>query len=93
MATPVLYTPLLATNPVGWLVFGAAGYLTYRIGKKVGLKSEENAQRENLADRAVKGVMKSAYKAKIKVDASLGKTREKYATMWNEVQAETKGTS
>ncbi len=93
MATPVLYAPFLATNPVGWLVVGAAGYLTYRIGKKAGLKADENAQRENLADRAVKGAMKSAYKAKVKVGESLGKTREKYAAMWNEAQAETKGTS
>ena len=93
MATPVLYTPLLATNPVGWLVLGAAGYLTYKVGKKSGLKSEKTAEHENLADRATKGAMKTAYKAKMKVGESLSKTREKYSTMWNDVQAETKDAS
>jgi hypothetical protein len=89
MATPALCTPLLATNPVGWLVVGTAGYLTYKIGKKSGLKSEESAEHENLADRATKGAMKTAYKTKMKIGASLVKTREKYATMWNEVRADT----
>ncbi|HHB76205.1 MAG TPA: hypothetical protein ENK84_06655 [Desulfobulbus sp.] len=93
MAHPVVYTPLLTTNPVGWAVLGVAGYLAYQAGKKTGLKSEEQVEKESLADRAVKGAMKTAYKAKIKVDESLSETKEKYSEMWHEAQAETAGTA
>lgn len=34
MAIPALYIPALSSNPVGWAILGAAGYLTYRAGKK-----------------------------------------------------------
>lgn len=88
MTLPVVYLPLLTTNPVGWAILGAAGYLTYRAGKKVGLKSDKQIEKESLADRAVKGAMKTAYKAKMKVDESLSCTKEKYSEMWNEAQAE-----
>ncbi len=75
-------------NPVGWAVLGTAGYLTYRAGKKAGLKSEDQATKENLFDRTVKGTMKTAYKTKMKIDDSLSSTKEKYSEMWNEAQAE-----
>jgi hypothetical protein len=32
--------------------------------------------------------MKTAYKAKMKVDESLAETKEKYGEMWQEAQAE-----
>lgn len=88
MATPIVYLPLLTTNPIGWAVLGAAGYLTYKAGKKAGLQDEEQVEKEGLADRAVKGAMKTAYKAKMKVGDSMSSTKEKYSEMWNEAQAE-----
>ncbi len=88
MAHPVVYTPLLTTNPVGWAVLGAVGYLTYKAGKKTGLKDEEAVEKEGFADRAVKGAMKTAYKAKMKVGESMSSTKEKYSDMWNEAQDE-----
>ena len=88
MATPIVYLPLLTTNPLGWAVLGAAGYLTYKAGKKSGLKDEEQVGQEGFADRAVKGAMKTAYKAKMKVGESLSGTKEKYSEMWNEAQDE-----
>ena len=91
MAHPVAYVPLLTTNPVGWAILGAAGYLTYKAGKKTGLKGEEQVEKESLADRAVKGAMKTAYKAKMKVDESLSTTKEKYSEMWDEAQTEATG--
>ncbi len=87
MAYPTLLLPLVS-NPVGWAVLGTAGYLTYRAGKKAGLKNEENVAQESVCDRAVKGAMKTAYKAKMKVDNSLSSTKEKYSSMWDEAQAE-----
>ncbi len=62
--------------------------MTYRAGKKAGLKGEDQAVQENLFDRTVKGTMKTAYKTKMKLDDSLASTREKYSEMWNEAQAE-----
>ncbi len=91
MATPIVYLPLLTTNPLGWAVLGAAGYLTYKAGKKSGLKDEEQIGQEGFADRAVKGAMKTAYKAKTKVGESLSSTKEKYSEMWNEAQDEVAG--
>ena len=93
MAPQTAYIPFLINNPVGWMALGVAGYLTYKAGKTVGLKSNENADCENLADRMVKGTIKTAYKAKIKIGASLSKTREKYSAMWDEVQAEIRASS
>jgi hypothetical protein len=87
MAHPAVYVPVLTTNPVGWAVLGVAGYLTYKAGKKAGLK-DDAVEKESLADRAVKGAMKTAYKAKMKVDESLAETKEKYGEMWQEAQAE-----
>ena len=91
MTHPVVSAPLLTTNPVGWAILGAAGYLTYKAGKKAGLKGEEQIEKEGLADRVVKGAMKTAYKAKMKVDESLSSSKEKYSEMWNEAQAEVAG--
>lgn len=88
MATPIVYLPLLTTNPLGWAILGAAGYLTYKAGKKTGLKGEEQVEKECIVDRAVKGTMKTAYKAKTKVSESLSSTKEKYSEMWNEAQDE-----
>ncbi len=88
MAIPAMYLPLLTTNPVGWAILGTAGYLVYKSGKKCAMKTEDNIEKEGLADRSVKGAMKSAYKAKMKVDESLSKTKEKYSGMWNEARSE-----
>lgn len=88
MAHPAVYVPVLTTNPVGWAVLGLAGYLTYKAGKKSGLKGEEGLEKESLADRAVKGAMKTAYKAKMKVDETLSETKDKYGELWQEAQAE-----
>lgn len=89
MAAPIVYLPLLTTNPLGWAALGAVGYLTYKVGKKSGLKDEEQVGKESLADRAIKGAMKTAYKAKMKVGESMSSSKEKYSEMWNEAQAET----
>jgi hypothetical protein len=88
MSHPVFVVPLLTSNPVGWAVLGVAGYLTYKAGKKAGAGSAEQVETECLADRAVKGVMKNAYKAKLKTNGMLSATKEKYAEMWREAQAE-----
>ncbi|MBM9538701.1 hypothetical protein [Desulfobulbus alkaliphilus] len=88
MATPIFYLPALTTNPVGWAVLGVAGYLAYAAGRKAGQKSQEEIEQVGLPDRAVKGAMKSAYKAKLKGDAVLADAREKYGTMWREARDE-----
>nr|WP_320012565.1 hypothetical protein [uncultured Desulfobulbus sp.] len=88
MSNPILGIPLLTSNPVGWAVIGVAGYLTYKAGKKSGKRNVEQVDQECLADRAVKGAMKSAYKAKMKTDAMFSSTKDKYSEMWKEAQAE-----
>ncbi len=90
MSNPVVLLPLVS-NPLGWAVLGAAGYVTYKAGKKAGMKEEENIDRESVCDRALKGAMKTVYKTKMKVDDSLSSTREKYSTMWNDAQSEVQG--
>ncbi len=86
MSIPTI--PLLTSNPIGWAVLGTAGYLVYRSGKKAGTKAEEQIERAPLHDRVVKGTMKCAYKAKMKVDESLSDTRAKYSTMWSDARDE-----
>ncbi len=88
MSHPIIGVPLLTSNPVGWAVLGVAGYLTYKAGKKAGRRSVEQVDKECLSDRAVKGAMKTIYKAKLKTDAMLSSTRDKYGEMWKEAQAE-----
>lgn len=88
MAHPILYLPVLGTNPIGLAVLGTAGYLAYRAGKKAGRKSEKNLDKEPLCDWAIKEAMKTAYKTKLKLDKNLAGTRDKYATMWGEAQSE-----
>ncbi len=87
MTHPALLLPFVS-NPIGWAVLGTAGYLTYKAGKKAGLKNEDEIATENICDRAVKGAMKTVYKTKIKVEESLSSTRDKYSEMWNEAQTE-----
>lgn len=86
MSAPTI--PLLTSHPVGWAVLGVAGYFLYKKGRKAGTKSADDIEKTPLHDRVVKGAMKSAYKAKMKVDESLSGTKEKYASMWNEAQQE-----
>lgn len=86
MANPVVFFPLLTTNPLGWAVLGAAGYLAYKAGKNAGRKGNDQLEKESLVDRVVKGTMKTAYKTKIKLDESLASTKGKYSTMWDEAQ-------
>jgi hypothetical protein len=85
---PSCAVPVLTTNPLGWAVLGVAGYLTYRAGKRSALKQDAALDRPSLGDRAVKGAMKTVYRAKMQVDESLSKTREKYAGMWQEAKAD-----
>lgn len=93
MAHPVMYVPLLSSNPVGWAILGTAGYLAYRAGKKAGIKDENTVEKASLADSSIKGAMKTAYKTKIKVDETLGKTKEKYSEMWNDARTDVDGGS
>lgn len=86
MAHPAAFTPLLLTNPLGWAIVGTAGYLTYRSGKKSGLQAEEQVEQPGLCDRAIKGTIKTAYKAKSKVENSLSATKDKYSGMWAEAK-------
>lgn len=88
MSHPIIALPLLTSNPIGWAVLGVAGYLTYQAGRKAGKNSVEQVDKACLADRAVKGAMKSVYKAKLKTDAMLNSSKEKYGEMWKEAQAE-----
>lgn len=84
----LLAVPVLVTNPVGWAVLGASGYLLYKAGKKSGAAAEEGVDQPSLADRTIKGAMKTAYKTKSKIDASLSKTKDKYSEMWEEARTE-----
>lgn len=88
MAYPVAYIPLLTTNPVGWAILGTAGFLAYKAGKKAGLKEDENVEKESMVDCSIKGAMKTAYKAKMKVDESLNKSKSKYSEMWDEARTD-----
>ncbi len=83
-----LAVPLLASNPIGWAILGASGYLIYKAGKKAGTAETEGVDQPSLADRTIKGAMKTAYKAKLNIDSSLGKTKEKYSEMWDEARME-----
>ncbi len=82
------YAPALTTNPLGWAFLGAAGFITYKLGKKSGLKAEEQLDKPSLGDRAVKGAMKTAYKATKSAEAALAKAGEKYSAMWGEAKSE-----
>jgi len=88
MYIPGAHVPLLSSHPVGWAILGVAGYLTYKAGKKAGLRGEEGIEKECLTDRAVKNAMKTVCKAKMKIDRSLAGSKEKYSEMWNEARSE-----
>ncbi|PHR27244.1 MAG: hypothetical protein COA36_09660 [Desulfotalea sp.] len=88
MTNPLVYVPLLTTNPVGWAILGTAGYLAYKAGKKSGAKDDTNVEKESMVDCTIKGAMKTAYKAKMKVDGSFDKTKEKYSEMWNDARTD-----
>ena len=79
--------PVIA-HPVGWIVLGTAGFLTYKAGKKSGLKNSDDVTKTSFSDRVVKGAMKTVYKTQKNVSEAFGKTKEKYGAMWSEVQAE-----
>ena len=86
--------PVVAVaNPVGWAVLGAAGYLTYKAGKKAGKKTEEDITKTGLCDRVVKGAMKTAYKTKKSISEGMGKAKEKYGTLWTEVKTESEASA
>ena len=91
MSHHIFAVPLLAAHPAGWLLLGAAGYMAYKAGKKSGRADNEDLARVSVCDRAVKGVMKSAYKAKLKADKALAAGKDKYGEMWREAQTEAKG--
>ncbi len=83
----------LVSSPVGWIVLGAAGYITYKAGKKAGKKTEADIAKPSLYDRAVKGTMKAAYKTQKCVSESLGKAKDKYGTLWAEAKTEASATA
>ena len=91
MSHHIFADPFLAAHPAGWLVIGAAGCLAYAAGKKSGQGGTEDACRISTCDRAVKGAMKTAYKAKLKAGKALSSTKDKYSRMWHEAQAEAMG--
>lgn len=85
MSVPVA---VAVAHPIGWVVLGAAGFLTYRAGKTAGKKTEEDIAKTSLCDRAVKGTMKAAYKTQQGVARGLGKAKEKFGTLWEEARTE-----
>jgi len=85
-----LYVPALSTNPVGWVILGAASVLTYKAGKKAGLKNQEDVEKPGLGDRAIKCSMKTFYRIKTSAGETFSKNSEKYSSMWQEARAEVK---
>ncbi|MDX9965025.1 hypothetical protein [Desulfobacter postgatei] len=83
----------VVAHPLGWIVLGAAGYFTYRAGKKAGKKVEEDIAKTSLSDRVVKGAMKTVYRTQKGVSECLGKAKEKYGSMWAEARTEENATS
>ena len=79
--------PVVA-HPLGWVVLGTVGFITYKTGKKAGKKSEEDITKTSLSDRVIKGTMKAVYKTQKGVSQSLGKAKEKYGTLWTEARTE-----
>ena len=80
---------LLGTsNPLGLLALAGAGYLVYRLGKARGMSAEDEGQ--GLSDRAVRGAMKTAYKAKSGVEKALKEQKKRYSDMWAEAKEEAK---
>lgn len=84
--------PVVA-HPLGWVVLGAAGFFTYKAGKKAGKKAETDITKTSLSDRVVKGTMKAVYKTQKSACESLGKAKEKYSTLWAEARTEANDTS
>jgi len=84
--------PVVA-HPLGWVVIGAAGFFTYKAGKKAGKKTEADITRTSLPDRVVKGTMKAVYKTQKGISQGLGKAKEKYGTLWEEARTEANATS
>ncbi|MGD9824363.1 hypothetical protein [Desulfobacter sp.] len=84
--------PVVA-HPLGWVILGAAGYLTYKAGKKAGKKTEEDIAKTSLSDRVIKGAMKTVYKTQKSVSQGLGKAKEKYGSLWEEARTEANATS
>ena len=90
MGYPVI--PLATTNVIGWTAIGVAGVVTYKAGKKAGLKNPEETveavEKPGLGDRALKGAMKAFYRTQKTVGSAFSKGGEKMTTMWEEVKAE-----
>ncbi|GAB6147263.1 hypothetical protein [Desulfocicer niacini] len=90
MTFPVV--PLATSRAIGWAVVGVAGVVTYKAGKKAGLKNSDDItdiiEKPGLADRALKGAMKAFYRTHKTVGSALSKSGEKMSTMWEEVKAE-----
>lgn len=85
-----LYIPALSINPVGWAILGAASVLTYKAGKKAGLKSQDDVEKPGLGDRAIKCSMKTFYRVKKSAEETFYKNSEKYSAMWQEARSEVK---
>ena len=86
MPHPV-YLPAVS-NPLGLLALAGAGYIVYRLGKARGRSTEDEGQ--GLSDRAVRGAMKTAYKAKSGVEKALKEQKKRYSDMWAEAKEEAK---
>ena len=84
--------PFAATNAIGWAAIGVAGVVTYKVGKKAGLKhpdgTDESIETPGLGDRALKGAMKAFYRTRKKVGAVFSKSGDRVTTLWEEVKAE-----
>ena len=49
----MLHVPLLS-NPLGWIVLGAAGYLLYKSGKKAGQQGAEQNKKPESSNKRPK---------------------------------------
>jgi hypothetical protein len=82
MAHPVYYVG--STGPVGLLAVAGAGYLAYRLGKKSGAEKDG----ENILDQALKGTIKTIFRAKLAVEESLEDRKKRFSELWDEALAE-----
>ena len=71
-------------GPIGLLAVAGAGYLAYRLGKKSG--AEEDG--ENILNQALKGTIKTVYKAKMSIGETLEERKKRFSELWDDALAE-----
>ena len=86
MSYPVYFTGL--TGPLGLMAIIGTGYLAYKIGKKSGQFVEGENAGDGIADKVIKGAMRTACKAKIEVEKTLVEKKKKFSDMWDEAKRE-----